>query len=80
MQKEEQEYYEFDWEEKGRTEIRRNDPNPIFINSFNFQAINNEKLILKISIFQVKDFAPDAPLSKHKLLGEQIFKMAEIIK
>ncbi|CDW86667.1 copine-4 [Stylonychia lemnae] len=80
LQKEEEEYLEFDWEEKARTEIRRSDPNPIFINSFTFQAINNEKLIVKVSIFHVKDFSPEAPLSKHKLLGEQIFKMAEIIK
>ena len=36
MKKEEVEYEEYDWEERGRTEVIMNNPNPIFITSFLF--------------------------------------------
>ena len=42
------------WVEKGRTEIILGSHNPIFLNSYLFEAVNHERLIIKVAIYSIK--------------------------
>ena len=41
------------WIEKGRTEIAVGKEKPIFMDSFVFEAVNFERLIIKVAIFHI---------------------------
>ena len=78
------------WVEKGRSEIAVGKEKPIFMDSFVFEAVNFERLIFKIEIYHIigdkkvlklKRYETEKlDLTKHKYIGEQRFRIYDIIK
>ena len=78
------------WIEKARSEIVPGSIKPIFMDSFVFEAVNFERLIIKVAIYHIigeksqlklKRFeTAKIDLSKHKLIGEQRFRIYDIVK
>lgn len=78
------------WLEKARSEIALGKDKPIFMDSFVFEAVNFERLIIKVAIYHIigdkktlnlKRYETDKiDLSKHKFIGEQRFRIYDIVK
>lgn len=78
------------WQEKARSEIVPDKDKPIFLQSFLFEAVNFERLIIKVCIFHIsgkkrdlklKRFDADKiDLRRHRLIGEQRFRIYDIVR
>jgi hypothetical protein len=68
------------WLEKGRSEIAVGKDKPIFLDSFIFEAVNFERLIIKVAIYHIIGDSKQLKLkryegakfdlTKHKFIGE----------
>ncbi len=78
------------WVEKARSEIVVGKEKPIFMDSFIFEAVNFERLIIKVAIYHIigdkkqlklKRYETDKlDLTKHKFIGEQRFRIYDIVR
>jgi hypothetical protein len=78
------------WQEKARSEIIIQKDKPIFLQSFVFEAVNFERLIIKVALFHIKGKKKDLKvrrydtdkldLRKHILIGEATFRIYDIVR
>ena len=78
------------WIEKARSEIAVGKEKPIFLDSFVFEAVNFERLLIKIAIYHIigdskqlklKRFeGTKFDLTQHKFIGESFFRIYDIIR
>ena len=78
------------WIEKARTEVQVGRHSPIFLVPFLFETVNHERLIFKVAIYHIRGDSnklkehryetSNIDLSKHKFIGEQRFRVYDIIR